>query len=348
MAQSQHIRFGIMGCAGIARKVSRAIRLSPNAAIVAVGSRSAEKARRFIEDNGLQESTKAHGSYESLLDDPEVDAVYVPLPTSLHLQWATAAARKGKHVLLEKPTALCVAELDQILEACEANNVQFMDGTMWMHHPRTAKMLELLRDPDLFGQLKLVSSIGCFLAAPDFLHSNIRVNPELDSLGVLGDIGWYCIRLILWAADYRLPKTALALPNPSKNEAGLLLACGASLHWEDASVATFHCSFLAHRTFQVAIVGSKGTLTLSDFINPFKENSARFTFSSTDYDVSTEPPQEAIMISEFSRLVGAIRDNSGSKPDKVWPSITRKTQLVLDAVKASIDEGFKPVEIKDA
>ncbi|KAK8965918.1 hypothetical protein KSP40_PGU019530 [Platanthera guangdongensis] len=289
---AQPIRFGILGCARIARKVSRAIKLSPNATIVAVGSRSAEKARRFIDDNGLPDDTRAHGTYESLLDDPEVDAVYVPLPTSLHLRWATAAARKGKHVLLEKPTALCVAELDQILEACEANNVQFMDGTMWMHHPRTAKMGDLLRDSDLFGQLKMVSSIACFLAEPDFLQNNIRANPELDALGALGDIGWYCIRMILWSADYRMPRTALALPNPAKSEVGVLLSCGASLHWDDGTVATFYCSFLAHRTFEVAVVGSKATLTLRDFINPFQENSARFTFGSTDHVVPTELPQE--------------------------------------------------------
>ncbi|XP_020594203.1 uncharacterized oxidoreductase At4g09670-like, partial [Phalaenopsis equestris] len=153
---AQPIRFGIMGCADIARKLSRAINLSPNATIVAVGSRSEEKARRFITDNGLPATTRPHGSYESLLDDAEVDAVYLPLPTSIHLQWAVAAARKGKHILLEKPTALCVADLDRILEACESNGVQFMDGTMWVHHPRTAEMEEFIRSSDRFGQLKLV------------------------------------------------------------------------------------------------------------------------------------------------------------------------------------------------
>ncbi|RVW71317.1 putative oxidoreductase [Vitis vinifera] len=148
------IQFGILGCAEIARKVSRAITLAPNATLYAVGSRSLEKARRFAAANGFPPSAKIYGSYEAVLDDPGVDAVYVPLPTSLHLKWAVLAAEKKKHVLLEKPVALNVAELDQILEACESNGVQFMDGTMWMHHPRTAKMKELLSDPQRFGQLK--------------------------------------------------------------------------------------------------------------------------------------------------------------------------------------------------
>lgn len=150
------IRFGIIGAADIARKVSRAIALAPNATLSAIGSRSLEKASKFASDNGFSPHVKIYGSYEAVLDDPEIDAVYVPLPTSLHLRWAVLAAEKKKHLLLEKPVALNVAEFDKILEACEANGVQFMDGTMWMHNPRTAKMKEFLFDADKFGQLKAV------------------------------------------------------------------------------------------------------------------------------------------------------------------------------------------------
>lgn len=150
------IRFGIIGAAEIARKVSRAIALAPNATLSAIGSRSVEKASKFASDNGFSPQVRIYGSYEAVLDDPEIDAVYIPLPTSLHLRWAVLAAQKKKHVLLEKPVALNVAEFDKILEACEVNGVQFMDGTMWMHNPRTAKMREFLSDADKFGQLKSV------------------------------------------------------------------------------------------------------------------------------------------------------------------------------------------------
>ncbi|KAI0495344.1 hypothetical protein KFK09_025494 [Dendrobium nobile] len=353
------IRFGIMGCADIARKICRAIGLAHNATVVAVGSRSADKARRFIADNGLPENTHVHGSYEELLEDPAVDAVYVPLPTSLHVHWAVAAAGKGKHVLLEKPPALNAAELDRILEACEVNGVQIMDGTMWMHHPRTAKMRELLSDPDLFGQVKRTNSIFSFNGDSDFLKNDIRVKPDLDGLGALGDAGWYCIRSILWANDYDLPRTAIAFPNPVKNEAGVVLSCDASLHWEDGRVATFHCSFLAHLTMDLTVIGSKGTLQLNDFIVPIEQKSAHFTFASGScfddlvdswttfpkkHVVSTDLPQEALMVSEFSSLVAAIKE-SGAKPDHKWPTISRKTQVVLDAVKTSLDSGSKPVQI---
>ena len=150
------VRFGILGCAEIARKVARAISLAPNSTLSAIASRSIHKARKFAAHNCFPSTVQVYGSYDELLDDPSVDAVYVPLPTTLHLKWAVLAAEKKKHVLLEKPTAVHVADLDRILEACDESGVQFMDGTMWMHHPRTGMMKEKLSQPSIFGQLKSV------------------------------------------------------------------------------------------------------------------------------------------------------------------------------------------------
>lgn len=150
------IRFGVLCCADIARKVSRAINLAPNAILYAVASRSLDKASAFAAANGFPPGSKIYGSYEALLDDKDVDAVYVPLPTSLHVRWAVLVAQKKKHLLLEKPVALNAGEFDEIIEACESNGVQLMDNTMWVHHPRTAKMAEFLSDARRFGQLKSV------------------------------------------------------------------------------------------------------------------------------------------------------------------------------------------------
>lgn len=164
MATDTPIRIGVMGCAEIAREVSRAINLAPNATIAAVASRSLEKAKTFATANGYQQSVKIHGSYESILEDSEVDALYIPLPTSLHVEWATRAAESGKHILLEKPVAMNVAEFDKIVAACEKNGVQMMDGTMWAHHPRTAKLKEFLFDSDRFGQFKNVSTSSRYIS----------------------------------------------------------------------------------------------------------------------------------------------------------------------------------------
>ncbi|CAL5348660.1 unnamed protein product [Camellia sinensis] len=353
------IRFGILGCAGIARKVSRAIILAPNAALYAIGSRSIDKASKFAAANSFPPSAKIYGSYDGVLDDPAVDAVYVPLPTSLHIRWAVLAAEKKKHLLLEKPVALNVSEFDQILKACEANGVQFMDATMWMHNPRTAKMTEFLSDSQIFGQLKTINSCFTFAANPDFLKNDIRVKSDLDALGALGDAGWYCVRSILWIADFELPKTVTALRDPIFNEVGVFLSCGASLHWEDDKVATFHCSFLSNLTMDVTASGTKGTLHIRDLIIPFEDDKASFTVATesgfdelmttwvpkpSEHTVTTDLPQEACMVREFSRLVAGIKGN-GQSPEKKWPTYSRKTQLILDAVKASIEKGFEPVEI---
>ncbi|OMO58831.1 hypothetical protein CCACVL1_25329 [Corchorus capsularis] len=351
------IRIGIIGCAMIAYKVCRAIQLAPNATVAAVASRSVEKAAAFAMANGLPPEAKIYGSYEALLDDPDIDAVYLPLPTGLHHKWAILTAQKKKHLLMEKPVALNVGEFDEIVKACEENGVQFMDGTMWMHHPRTQKMEEFLKDKAEFGQLKSIHSCFTFYGDENFLESNIRVKPELDGLGALGDAGWYGIRASLWANDYDLPKTVTAMPDALLNEAGVILACGASLVWEDGKVATFYCSFLSNLTDPLTVIGTYGTLHLNDYVLPWHDHEASYTTTPrpvwdgrnymplpVDHTVASTLPQEACMVREFATLVQNIKKN-GAQPDPKWPTISRKTQLVVDAIKVSIDKGFQPVEI---
>ncbi|KMT03272.1 hypothetical protein BVRB_8g198140 [Beta vulgaris subsp. vulgaris] len=356
------VRFGIMGCANIARKICRAIKLSPNSTVHAIASRSLEKAEEFATEIGLLDEKKLikiYGNYIELLDDPEVDAIYMPLPTSLHVKWAVLAASKKKHVLLEKPTALDSSQLDQILEACEVNGVQFMDGTMWYHHPRTAKMKEIMSDSAKFGHICLINCTSSFRADPEFLDNNIRVNPECDALGALGDLGWYCIGLILWAVNYELPTFVTALPEVTLNSKGIILACTASFHWEQEpkTNATFYCSFLSHVSMDLSVYGSIGSVHLHDLAIPYRENSASFVLTtgaklmnlqigwnveSEETVVKSQLPQEALMVQEFAQLVEGIK-NRRRCSDKMWPEISRKTQLALDAVRKSIELGYRPV-----
>ncbi|CAI9110288.1 OLC1v1010286C1 [Oldenlandia corymbosa var. corymbosa] len=360
MADEAPIRFGIVGCAEIARKLARAITLASSCTVHAIASRSIEKAEQFAGKTNLAETAvKVYGSYDELLDDPDVDAVYMPLPTSLHLKWAVLAAEKKKHLLLEKPTALDVVELDKILKACEDNGVQFMDASMWYHHPRTAKMKELLSDPHIFGQIKVIHTSASFLAGPEFLENDIRVKPDLDALGALGDVGWYCVGSILWAMDLKLPTTVTAVPKVARNPAGVIMSCSATLNWEEETLATFYCSFLADYTQDITVCASKGTLRVQDFVLPYEGTTAAFSFTTgakfvdlhigwnvkpQEVQVINEPPQEVLMVEEFARLVKNIK-SSNCKPESKWPQKSRMTQLVLDAVKQSIDLGFKPVHL---
>lgn len=291
-----------------------------------------------------------------------VDAVYVPLPTSMHLRWVVMAAEKKKHVLVEKPVALDVAELEKILESVESNGVQFMDGSMWLHHPRTAHIQRLLSVPhsNTIGPVRFIHSTSTMPAAPEFLESDIRVKPELDGLGALGDLAWYCIGASLWAKDYQLPTSVTALPDVTRNNAGVILSITASLLWDNQpyqTLATIHCSFLSHTSMDLAICGSNGSLHLKDFIIPYQETSASFDLTvgakfvdlhigwnvrPQEVRVATELPQEALMVQEFSRLVASVRFCE-SRPSSKWPEISRKTQLVVDAVKKSLELGCKPV-----
>lgn len=156
-----------------------------------------------------------------------------------------------------------------------------------------------------------------------------------------------------------MPKTVTALRGPVFNEAGVILSCGASLSWEHGQAATFHCSFLSNLTMDITAIGTKGTLHLHDFVIPFQEHEASFSAGTelgfndlvtawapqpSKHTVTTHLPQEVLMVREFASLVEAIKVK-GSRPEKKWPTISRKTQLVMDAVKTSIERGFELVEL---
>src|SRR5215470_1007113 len=135
MSESK-IRWGILGTANIARKNWKAIQLTGNSIVTAVASRDLERSRQFIADcqghAPMGHEPEAFGSYERLLESDKVDAVYIPLPTGLRKEWVLRAAAAGKHVLCEKPCGLNAADVREMTEACRKNNVQFMDGVMYM------------------------------------------------------------------------------------------------------------------------------------------------------------------------------------------------------------------------
>ena len=150
------INWGLISCANIANKNVHAIELSRNSNLVAIASRSIDKAIAFAAENDLFKTVRLYSSYQDLLDDSNVHAVYLPLPTTLHLEWAIKAANAKKHILIEKPAALDSTELMLILQACRLNNVIFMDGVMFMHHDRTNLLRRCLRDP-FAGEVRFFS-----------------------------------------------------------------------------------------------------------------------------------------------------------------------------------------------
>src|SRR5690606_26020783 len=136
------VRWGILGTARIATKVAAAIQQSNGAELTAIASRSRDKAADWAATWNIPRS---FATYEELLRCDEIDAVYIPLPPSLHAEWSTRAAEVGKHVLCEKPLGGTLADATAIVNACERANVQLMDGVMWRHTPRAQAMDDVLR-----------------------------------------------------------------------------------------------------------------------------------------------------------------------------------------------------------
>ena len=142
------VRWGILSTANIATKVARAIHLAENADLVAVASRTEERAATWGKEHNV---SVTYGTYDALLADESLDAIYIPLPPSLHAEWTIKAAEHGKHILCEKPLAANADEAVAMADACRQNGVQLMDGVMWVHHERTAAMKQKLTS-DTLGQ----------------------------------------------------------------------------------------------------------------------------------------------------------------------------------------------------
>jgi predicted dehydrogenase len=169
------------------RAVIPAIQLSRNGKVVAIASRTLERAREAAAPLGV----RAYGSYQALLDDPDVQAIYIPLPNSMHREWTIRCAEAGKHVLCEKPLATSAAECEDMIDSCRRHGVVLMEAFMYRFHPRTRRVAEMA-SAGAIGDLRLVRATFSFtIRNPE---SNIRLNPELGG-GALYDVGCYCVNV---------------------------------------------------------------------------------------------------------------------------------------------------------
>src|SRR3954466_14892493 len=156
-------RWGILSTARIAQRIIEGARLSEDAQIVAVGSRDRARAQAYASEHGIE---RVHGSYEELLADPEVDAIYNPLPNSLHVPWSVRALEAGKHVLCEKPLSRHPADVDTAFAAADRAGRVLMEAFMWRFHPQTEQLVELVRGGTV-GRLRYVrAAFGFDLPEP--------------------------------------------------------------------------------------------------------------------------------------------------------------------------------------
>jgi predicted dehydrogenase len=257
MATLAKLRWGILGVAKINQRLIPGFRASPRAELVAIASRDLERAREAARGADIP---VAHGGYEALLADPGVDAVYIPLPNSLHAEWTRKAADKGKHILCEKPLTPTAAEAAELIEYCRQKKVQLLDGFMWPHHPRTARIRQLL-DSGAIGSLQRVTGTFTFLL--DLEPANIRLQPDLGG-GSLLDVGCYPVYGIRWAFGAE-PVAAYAR---ARYEHGVDVAMTGMVWLADGRTASFDCGFTQPLRTWLEITGTEGTVFVPEMWVP--------------------------------------------------------------------------------
>jgi len=225
--------------------------------VAAVASRDAAKAERFAGDCGI---ARHFGSYEALLADPEIDAVYNPLPNSLHAEWSIRAVAAGKHVLCEKPLAMNASEARAMFDAARQHGRHLVEAYPYRAQAQTLKLRELL-DQGAIGKVHLIhASFGAFFTDT----TNIRLKPEVGG-GSLLDAGSYAVSLALLAAGERPNRVSASA---RWFEIGVDRSVAATLEFPGGALAQVSSSFAAAFHRQALIIGEAGTIETTYLNHP--------------------------------------------------------------------------------
>jgi xylose dehydrogenase (NAD/NADP) len=329
------LRWGILGVAAINDRLMPAFLASRTVDLQAIASRTFEKARAVAAKHHIP---VAYGSYEELLADSRVDAVYVPLPNHLHDEWTRKAADAGKHVLCEKPLTCDAKSAAELVAYCRAKGVRLMDGFMWPHHPRTHKLRALL-DSGAIGEVRKVVAAFTFNLTGLPL-SNIRLQPGCGGGGLL-DVGCYCVYAIRWGMRAE-PVRAWATATYS-NEVDA--AMSGVLTFADGRTASFDCGFTHPLRTWVEVVGSEATVRVPNLWIPDDRAVYEVIRQQGDFGHTVEiveTPGEDQMVHMLDDFAAAVAE--GREPDPN-PDEAVKSLRVMDALARSAREG-REVEVE--
>lgn len=255
---TEKMRWGVISTANIARAaVIPALQQAETADVIAVASRDLDRAEAFADRVGIP---RAYGSYESLLQADDIEAVYIPLPNSLHHPWTIKAAESGKHILCEKPLALNAAECEEMEAAAKENGVRLMEAFMYRFHPQTEKVLDLLREGAI-GAPRLIYAAFTFRLRD---RDNIRLNAELGG-GALMDVGCYCVNVCRTLAGCE-PVRAQAFARWGGT--GVDEQTVGTLEFEDGLQAQFSCGLFLERREFYQVAGPDGYLEVPSAFLP--------------------------------------------------------------------------------
>jgi predicted dehydrogenase len=314
---SGKVRWGLLSTARINERLIASIRASERSDLLAVASRSAEKARRYAAEWDIQ---RAYGTYEDMLSDSEIDAVYVSLPNSLHARWSIASADAGKHVLCEKPLAVTAQEVERMADAGRRNGVLIQEATVTRFHAQTRKLLDLVSEGAI-GDLRAMRGIFSFSLERE---GDIRLDPALGG-GSLWDLGSYTVcfmRTMMNANPVEVQGWQVTGPT------GVDLTFVGQLRFPSGAIGQLFSSIQAVTRTEADLIGSRGIIHLD---LPW------ITKIGVSANVTVERDSTA-------QQRGTFGDNPPEqKPETLAYENVNAYQDMLDSMVSSILDGTEPV-----
>ncbi|MGZ8571508.1 MAG: Gfo/Idh/MocA family protein [Actinomycetota bacterium] len=300
----RELRWGVLSTANIGvAKVIPATQAAERCRVVAIASRDPATAEAAAGRLGIP---TAHGSYEALLADPEVDAIYNPLPNHLHAEWTIAAARAGKHVLCEKPLAVSSAQAQEMVDVCAAEGVRLMEAFMYRLHPSWETVRELVAS----GRIGTLQAVQSWFSYYNDDPANIR-NIAAYGGGALMDIGCYCVNLSRMLFDGEPSEVEATVTRDPASGVDVLTA--GILRFEDG-VASFACSTRAETDQRVHVYGTEGRISIGIPFNipPDLPTEVFLTAGGDppvhpDTEVITVPPADPYTV-QAERFAAAVLD----------------------------------------
>jgi predicted dehydrogenase len=282
--------WGVLGAARINQLVLEGAALAEGASVVAIASRDRDRAQAQADEHGVP---KVYGSYDELLADPEIDAVYIPLPNALHVEWSVRSLEAGKHVLCEKPLARSEAQARRAFAAAREANRLLMEAFMWRHAPQTKRLQELL-DEGIVGPLRMVRATFGFRLERE---GDVRLSRELEG-GALMDVGCYCVSAARFVAGEPVHVRAEQVTAPATGD-GVDVRLAATMRFPGDVLSVIDCALDAPLGHRLTIVGADGELVLED---PFHARSPGILHDGQLIEVPFVDPY-ALEIENFSAAI---------------------------------------------
>jgi xylose dehydrogenase (NAD/NADP) len=293
------VRWGLMSTALINRRVIPAIRTSERSDLIAVASRDRQKAEAYAAD---WEIAQVFGSYEEMLASEAVDAVYISLPNHLHAEWSIKAMEAGKHVLCEKPFAISVADVDQMIATADRTGRALAEAFMYRHHPQTKLIGEWIEDGRL-GEITYFQGVFNFMGLEP---NNVRLAPEMGG-GALWDVGVYPLSLAQYVMGGPPEKV---VGDQLLGSSGVDMFFVGQLRYNGGRIAHISCSFNTPFHTFAQIMGTKGTLTVyRPFIAMHDQSHLYFTEPDGKPELVPVPAKE-LYLGEVEDMNAAVLDGT--------------------------------------